>query len=171
MNLKESRIVYLDVIRGLMIIWMLVVHISLNYGKIKFGDTTPGTNIFTFMSFFMTPFYVFSGYLFSAKKDFGSFTKNKVKKLLVPYLFFSLFGIAVFEGYSLFANHELNYRFLYTFIPTATFNTNTPCWFFISLFFVSEFYYIAYGVVSKLNSRGGAVKNRNTWLFHTSIPY
>ena len=151
----SQRLNHLDFIRGLMIIWMLVDHISLNYGYIKFGDTTPGVTAFTLMSFFMVPFYVFSGYLFSNKRDFSAFTMNKVRKLLIPYLAFTMFGIFVFELYSLIVKHSLDLGFIYSFIPTATFNTNTPCWFFISLFFVCEFYYIAYSIVGKLSSRWG----------------
>ena len=140
--MQVARIGYLDAIRGSMIIWMLISHISLNYGYIKFGDSTPGVSLFTLMSFFMTPFYVFSGYLFSSKRDFRDYTMNKAKKLLVPYLFFTLFGIMVFESYSLYAIHRIDTSFLSSFIPTACFKTNTPCWFFISLFFVSELYYL-----------------------------
>lgn len=155
MKLQNNRIDYLDTIRGLMIIWMLVVHISLNYGYIKFGDTTPGVTVFTLMSFFMTPFYVFSGYLFSNKRDFRSFTMNKVRKLLIPYLTFTIFGVLVFELYSLVVEHSLNMEFIYGFVSTASFKSNTPCWFFISLFFVCEFYYIAYSVVGLLNRKWG----------------
>jgi hypothetical protein len=156
-----------------MIIWMLVHHISLNYGYIHFGDTTPGVTVFTLMSFFMTPFYVFSGFLFSAKRDSYSFTMNKVRKLLIPYIVFTLFGISVFELYSLIVKNSFDTEFIYSFIPTASFNTNTPCWFFISLFFVCEFYYIAYSIVGKLSSSwGGAIfKNRNTWLLHIGVSY
>lgn len=150
-----QRLNHLDVIRGLMIIWMLVHHISLNYGYIHFGDTTPGVTVFTLMSFFMTPFYVFSGFLFYAKRNFYSFTMNKVRKLLIPYIVFTLFGILVFELYSFIVKHSFDTGFIYSFIPTATFNTNTPCWFFISLFFVCELYYIAFSIVSNLNSKWG----------------
>lgn len=149
------RLNYLDVIRGLMIIWMLVSHISLNYGYIRFGDTTPGVTAFTLMSFFMTPFYVFSGYLFSAKRCMKDYTLNKVKKLLIPYIVFSLFGIIVFELYSLIVKSSLDIGFIYSFIPTAAFNTNTPCWFFVSLFFVCEFYYMACSITNQLNCRLG----------------
>lgn len=147
----SERLTNLDIIRGLMILWMLVDHISLNYGYIKFGDTTPGVSAFTLMSFFMTPFYVFSGYLFSSKREFKAYTINKIRKLLVPYLFFSLFGIMVYELYSLYTQYALDFNFIWSFIPTATFNTNTPCWFFISLFFVSELYYL----ISKLEIKWG----------------
>ena len=151
----SQRLNHLDFIRGLMIIWMLVVHISLNYGYIEFGDTTPGVTVFTLMSFFMTPFYVFSGFLFSAKRDSYSFTMNKVRKLLIPYIVFTLFGISVFELYSLIVKSSLDIGFIYSFIPTAAFNTNTPCWFFVSLFFICEFYYMACSIANQLNCRWG----------------
>lgn len=152
-----ARISYLDGIRGLMIIWMLVDHISLNYGYIKFGQAAQEVSIFTLMSFFMTPFYVFSGYLFSAKRNFLAFTMNKIRKLLVPYAVFTVFGIIIFESYSLYTTHDLDFKFIQSFIPTATFKTNTPCWFFISLFFVCELYYIVTKVVSRMSYGGGGI--------------
>ena len=152
---------------------MLVVHISLNYGYIKWGVPSTGINAFSLMSFYMSPFYLFSGYLFSNKRDFRGFTMNKVRKLFLPYLVFTLFGILVFEGYSLLSKQSLDSGFLNSFLPTAAFNTNTPCWFFISLFFVCEFYYIAYSFVNKFNSKwGGAIlKIRNTRLLHIGLFY
>lgn len=150
-----NRIAFLDIIRGLMIFWMLVVHISLNYGYIKWGVPSTGINAFSLMSFFMTPFYVFSGYLFSAKRCIKDYTLNKVKKLLIPYIVFTLFGIIVFELYSLIVKSSLDIGFIYSFIPTAAFNTNTPCWFFVSLFFVCEFYYMACSIANQLNCRWG----------------
>ena len=135
-----KRIAYLDQIRGLMILWMLVVHISLNYGYIQFGTPVKSPDVFSLMSFFMTPFYVFSGYLFSSKRNFREFSMNKVRKLIVPYFFFTIFGICIYELYVLLVSGEINFNFMKSFIPTASFNTNTPCWFFISLFFVCEIY-------------------------------
>ena len=137
-----NRIAFLDLIRGVMIVWMLIVHISLNYGYIKFGAPVTTVSIFTLMSFFMTPFYVFSGYLFSPKRDFFEFTRNKFTKLIIPYLFFTIFGVIVYEIYEYVVLSSVDFGYLKSFIHTAAFKSNTPCWFFISLFFVSEIYYL-----------------------------
>lgn len=140
--MNEKRILYLDQIRGLMILWMLVVHISLNYGYIKFGEPVTKASVFTMMSFFMTPFYVFSGYLFSDKRNFSDYTKNKIKKLIIPYLSFTIFGLIIYEAYYIIVYNTFDLNFVSGFISTASFKSNTPCWFFVSLFFVTEIYYL-----------------------------
>ena len=141
---SKTRIGYLDSIRGLMLFWMLVVHISLNYGIIKFGEAVVKPDVFSMMSFFMTPFYFFSGYLFNTKRSFKDFTLNKINKLIIPYVFFTIFGIVIYQIYCKIANgtFDLSSGYLKSFISTACLKSNTPCWFFISLFCVSEIYYI-----------------------------
>lgn len=160
-----NRIAYLDQIRGLMILWMLVVHISLNYGITSFDMAVTSTTAFTLMSFFMTPFYVFSGYLFSNQRNIYEFTINKVRKLLIPYVVFTLFGIGIYEAYSLVEEGTVHKQFLFSFVPTAAFTTNTPCWFFVSLFLVSEIYYVLY---DKLG--GGIFETGYIDLLDTCIP-
>ena len=141
---SKTRIGYLDSIRGLMLFWMLVVHISLNYGIIKFGEAVVKPDVFSMMSFFMTPFYFFSGYLFNTKRSFRDFTLNKINKLIIPYVFFTIFGIVIYQIYCKITNgtFDLSSGYLKSFISTACLKSNTPCWFFISLFCVSEIYYI-----------------------------
>ena len=97
--MENERIAYFDWIRGLMILWMLIYHISLNYGRITFAVPEDGASIFTAMSFFMAPFYVGAGYFFSFKKDFGTFFKNQIKKYLFRIASLQYLGL-------LFLNHS-----------------------------------------------------------------
>lgn len=137
-----KRLGYLDGIRGAMILWMLVVHISLNYGILSFGEPRGEISIFTLLSFFMCPFYFFSGYLFSFQRSFWDYIKNKIRKLLVPYCFFLLYGIVIYELYCylLFRNFDISV-FANFYIYANSF-TNTPLWFLFSLFCVSVLYYV-----------------------------
>ena len=66
----EKRAVFLDWIRGLAVIWVIIHHISLNYGTIKYGVCSEGISVFKLLSFFMIPFYIISGYFFNVKKTF-----------------------------------------------------------------------------------------------------
>lgn len=120
---------------------MLVYHISLNYGRITFAVPEDGASIFTSMSFFMAPFYVGAGYFFSFKKDFGTFFRNQIKKLFVPYCFFTIFGVVIFESYSLIVNNRLGGISLIGAIPTGCLRTNTPLWFLFSFFCCRLIYY------------------------------
>lgn len=152
--MNNGRLVYFDWIRGCMILWMLVYHISLNYGRIKFGVPEDSASIFTFMSFFMAPFYVGAGYFFSFKKSLKDFWDNQIRKLFVPYCFFTIFGIMIFEIYSMAANGGLGAISLIAAIPTGCLRTNTPMWFLFSLFMCRMIYYC----INKMAIRVGGGK-------------
>lgn len=138
---QGERAYYFDWIRGCMILWMLIYHISLNYGRVVFGVPECRPTAFTFMSFFMAPFYMISGYFFSSNKGFKNFFHNKVKKLLVPYCLFSIWGVIIFELFSLFISGQLKSLQLSEAIPTGGLRQNTPLWFFVSLLFCNIIYY------------------------------
>lgn len=133
---SNDRLGYLDAIRGLMILWMLLVHCSLTSGFNIWAKPYSVTSPFLWMNFFMVPFYFFSGYLFNEKGSVLDCLKNKAKGLLLPYLYFSLFGLLVFEAYNLYASRALNFSVVNAFKHTACLSSNTPCWFFISLFVI-----------------------------------
>jgi peptidoglycan/LPS O-acetylase OafA/YrhL len=150
-NVKK-RLNYFDWIRGLMILWMLIYHISLNYGKITFGEPEEGASVFTFMSFFMATFYVGSGYFFSDKKDFRNFLLDKLKKIGIPYVTFSIWGVVIFEVYCLLTSGQLGDLDLFASIRTGCVRQNGPLWFLFSLFFCNIIYYA-------LSKTGGKIKN------------
>ena len=139
--LEMERKTYFDCIRGLAVIWVVIVHISLNYGYIKFGQCSEGINAFTLLSFYMVPFYVVSGYFFDVKKHLQSFVSKKVKRLMIPYMTFTFFGLLIFEIYSLLKQGSVSNPNIGSLISTGALASNTPCWFFISLFFVNLIYY------------------------------
>lgn len=126
-----------------MILWMLIYHISLNYGKVVFGVPEEGASVFTIMSFFMATFYVGTGYFFSCNKDFKSFVRDKAKRLGHPYLTFSIWGIIIFELYNLIVNGHLgDLNLIRGTIPTGAIRANGPLWFLFSLFFCNIIYYL-----------------------------
>ena len=120
---------------------MLVYHISLNYGRITFREPEDGCSPFTFLSFFMATFYVASGYFFSTRKDIKSFLYGKWKSLIIPYLFFSLWGIVIFELYSLISGGNLAGLQIPNSLATASLRCNSPLWFLFSLFCCNVLYY------------------------------
>jgi fucose 4-O-acetylase-like acetyltransferase len=151
----KQRFKHLDCIRCFAVFWVLIVHISLNYGKLKFGVCSEKVDVFTLLSFYMVPFYIISGYFFNVKKNFHSFVLNKIKKLLIPYMTFTFFGLLIFEVFSLVDKGGIDLPSIRSFIPTAALPSNTPCWFFISLFCVNMAYYF--------------ISKRNSWQRHLII--
>lgn len=144
MKNEITRLSFFDWIRGLMILWTLIYHISLNYGIVTFGIPEQGASVFTIMSFFMATFYVSSGYFFSSKKNIKTFVQDKLRKLGSPYITFSIWGIFIFEVYSLVTSGSLcDFELLKT-IRRGYPLENTPLWFLFSLFWCNIIYYIIY---------------------------
>ena len=70
---QKKRIVWIDVLKGVMILFVLLSH-----------SHAPDIYIRFFAPFFITMFFFASGYTFSLKKSFGEFLLGKVKHLLIP---------------------------------------------------------------------------------------
>lgn len=148
-----ERINNLDFIRGLCILYVVFYHMSLTYGLISFNSTN-GYVLFNMMSFFMTPFYVFSGYMFSNRRSPKAFVKNKINKLIIPYLFWGAISIIIFYAYQYISLGTIQPLSPFEgFLGTCGLKSNTPLWFFFSLFAVSTIYYFAQRFMSnsKLN--------------------
>lgn len=137
----SQRKVFLDSIRGLVIIWMLIVHISLNYGYITYGEPFPRWSIFSWFSYFMVPFYFFSGYLFNPRCEFKEFLWRKEKTLLFPYFVYLLFGAIVYELYKIICFKSIDHTIFFSLLPSGMPFYNTPLWFLISLFTCNVVYY------------------------------
>lgn len=137
----RHRKVFIDTIRGLMIVWMLIVHISLNYGQITYGESFPRFSIFSWFSFFMIPFYFFSGYLFNPQVEFKDFLWKKEVTLLFPYIVYILFGAVVYEFYHLICFKAIDRSIFFAIFPSGMPPYNTPLWFLISLFVCNVAYY------------------------------
>lgn len=138
----EKRFDHIDQVRGIMILWMLIVHISLNYGFITYGEAFPEFSIFSWMSFFMVPFYFFSGYFFKPSIGFKDFLSKKTFSLLFPYVVYTLLGGVIYNISLLLREHSVSLNLLSPLIPSGMPFYNTPMWFFISLFSVNVLYYV-----------------------------
>lgn len=138
----KGRVDFIDRIRGLMILWMLVVHISLNYGYITYGVPFPKYSIFSWMSFFMVPFFFFSGYFFKPEVGVQKFFWKKIRTLLIPYAFYTILGGAIYELYLLIAGEPFRWNLWRSVYPSGMPFYNTPMWFFVCLFSVNVFYYL-----------------------------
>lgn len=77
--MEKKRCKYLDCLRGLAVLWVVIHHISLNYGVIKYGVCGEGITIFKLFSFFMVPFYIISGYFFNVKNVYNCMLLIKQK--------------------------------------------------------------------------------------------
>ncbi|MBR5220208.1 MAG: acyltransferase family protein [Clostridia bacterium] len=74
-NCQKTRLIWLDVLKGILIIFVVLSH---SYPPQVYR------NFFT--PFFLTMFFWVSGYTFSTKNNFGEFFMNKCKRLLIPFI-------------------------------------------------------------------------------------
>ena len=73
--MEKVRIAWLDVTKGILILFVLLSHSS-----------APNIYIRFFAPFFLTMFFFVSGYTFSVKDSFRTFIIGKIKRLFVPLI-------------------------------------------------------------------------------------
>lgn len=113
-----------------------------NYGRDRSIDIAKGIGIILVVYahcivrkeiylFHMPMFFLLSGYFFSADKDWATFIKDKIRKLIYPfccfYLLSFLFRLCIKKGnlYESFCIDEFSLQFM---------SVNTPLWFLLALF-------------------------------------
>lgn len=159
--MPHKRILYLDVYRGIMLLWVLIDHISLNYGVIRYGIPQDGVTIFSIMSFFMCSFYFCSGYLLSTKRNFADYITHKFQNLIIPYVVYTILGIIIYTIYQYLNEGNISFEYFKNIYHNWGLKSNTPLWFFVSLFLCNTIIY--YPI--KLHTQG-KLKN---WIIITLI--
>lgn len=153
----KQRLDFLDIIRGFMVLWMLVLHISLNYGLVTYGQGFNASSLFSWMSFFMVPFYLFSGYMYSGNIDFKDYLWKKEKSLLFPYFFYMIFASIIYEIYYFTTHWTIDSNIFVNVLPSGLPFFNTPLWFLLSLFITC----LMYDVIERIQTKWcmGGVKH------------
>lgn len=142
---QGKRIAAIDVAKGIGILLVVFAHIV--------GFNLSNTIIY---SFHMPLFFILSGMVMNVEKyrSFKCFIKNKLKSLIVPYLFFCLLSIAiVFILYLVVEISETPMfllKSLYSvFWSPYSLDFNTPLWFLPCLFITELMYYLIYRLCKK----------------------
>lgn len=158
---KESRINWIDELKGFILILVCLGHTNINIPFIG------GNLIVICQAFRMSTFFFLSGLLFSTRRysDIHSYIKSKTKVLLIPYILLSilfsfldprLYDLSLMEKYNflniIYDSSDINTSFdfficgfisiFYYGIPM----TASPLWFVLTLYFVSIFFYVIHDV-------------------------
>lgn len=165
MNVSPSRLYFIDNIRWLMIILVVLMHVNVTYGMLGSWYYVEKSNLDLFQqiwfgmygsftqAYFMGFLFFIAGYFVPAsydKKGFGRFIKERLIRLGVPTLLFVfiLHPITIFiMGH--FFNWNMNYVKYYTeFISTGEFVRSTgPLWFALALLIFT----LAYALFRKIS--------------------
>lgn len=160
----EKRVAFVDVGAGIMILWMIIYHaisFSLNIqlldyeGVIDVNSVTGNMYvnvgkdghfipknpcvIFPYLNFFMPWFFYKSGQFFVKRKAKELWIKD-VKKLLIPFLIWSLIGYLLFLLLHV-VSHTLTWKnstiyMASAFLKSGSIPLNLPLWFLLTLFVV-----------------------------------
>ena len=132
----------IDAVKGVCLLHMLFVHLSIIYGAIDFCGNGAGF-YFHAMEWFMVPFYLFNGYFFSQNKHFMVFIKLRAKRLLMPLFFWSLVSLPFFYLCQYLSDGYITWKEpFYMFIQICSLSSNDALWFLFSLFAVNVIFYV-----------------------------
>ena len=135
--MATQRVRYVDVAGGILILWIMAFH-ALNMSKV-FGDVDARVAL-PFLTFSMPWFFYKSGQFFNTAASCREGLAKDARKLVVPFLKWSLAGYAVWLAMQAVSGTSSLQTALLS--PLATFGTygyipvDVPAWFVLSLFFV-----------------------------------
>lgn len=130
----KTRSIDLDAIHGLLILYMMFMHLL----GFAIGTSSKFYYPLThFLSFFMAWFYFKAG-MFYRERSFVDCLKKSSRRLLVPAVAYSLLGFGVYCALNHFRIDVVEE--LRSFYSSGALHGNNPIWFLFSLFFVQLFY-------------------------------
>lgn len=139
--MNDLRNKSIDSVKGLCLLHMFLLHLSIIYGVMDFQGEGAST-YFHLMSFFMTPFFLFSGFFFSSRKEPKKYVIHVFRKLIIPWAFWSIVSLPVFYMYQYIEFSEVNWlEPYYMFIQIGSLASNDALWFLFSLFWVNVIFY------------------------------
>lgn len=148
----ESRIEWIDIAKGIGILFVMLGHCYL--------DTK---YTFWFISFHMALFFFLSGYTFRIKEEYNAFVKKKVKALLVPYSFFAI--ITMLCNGLLAITHGNSYDVFGVAKLYFVQKRYTLLWFLTCLFLAEQFMFLLERLYLKFRSK------KIYWLIACSIEF
>lgn len=135
-NSVINRVDYLDVLSGILIINMILVHIECMTGfpYSKFGR---------FLSFFM-PWFFFKAGMFTRKQQISTCVKKSFNRLLAPFIVYSIIGELIYRFPLILNSQEFSLKLLglisvnacKSVLLTGTVVGNLSLWYLTSLFAV-----------------------------------
>jgi len=130
---QKKRLEYIDVVAGIMIIWMILGHCRLfSHHQLPFPN---------YLSFYMPWFFYKSGIFFKTKDEKQLLSKDSVKFLRI-FIVYSLIGWVVWSICGLMDHSlKLNSCFvkpIMSFIKNGSIKANGALWFLLSLFLVRQ---------------------------------
>jgi len=151
---KKQRIEWIDTAKGFCIMLVVFNHTFL---FLDLKDHIPPI-LYDYLNSFRMPLYFFlSGVFFKTYGSLSNFTRKKINKLIIPFLFFyTVFSIlipyiTIKAGYNYpYVNSENSlYSFCFDFYNNDCQLVNGPLWFLLCLFEINIIFYVINSVFKK----------------------
>lgn len=130
----KERIDYIDTAKGLTILLVLFLHISMCYPNHPYQMSSMRIIVSTF---FMPVFFILSGLFFSTKGPAIPWLKKKCKRLLIPYCFFYLLtyvlSFLMVEVIGVDTKNGFHWDDIFVVFHSDVFS-NATIWFLLALF-------------------------------------
>lgn len=145
METNSSRITQIDSLRGLAIFLVVLGHSIIVY-PINLHENILWKTIFDFISTVHLPlFYMISGYCFSYKTNYKNYIIKKIKRIILPFLFFNSIDLFMRTILPMFVNQRANiYDYLLNIVKFGG-----PYQFLYILFII----FVIFPLISKLNRK------------------
>ncbi|MFZ4796178.1 MAG: acyltransferase family protein [Bacteroidia bacterium] len=145
----KIRLYHLDLISAFFIVEIILMHI-LQFTNF-YNTNTIFDKIYYILNFYMPWFYFKSG-LFHKIRPFKEMLKFNFRRLLVPFIVFTIFGMIIQFPFDVFINGRVWWKFVLgsardLFVNGALYS-NAPLWFLMSLFIIK----LSYALCDKMNS-------------------
>lgn len=138
-NAPSTRISYLDFLKGIAVIWVILMHIHYQYDK----GCMPN---FITLPYYMPIFFFISGMFFKSK-PLSILIVNKFRTLIIPFVTFYLYTLVLYKSRDFFTladtNSSTNQILDKVFGINAVYSyqvINGALWFFIGLFCIVIMY-------------------------------
>lgn len=142
--LIENRIEWIDQLKGLMLLLVIIEHI---------GDIPSylSPTIYYWGGSAMPVYFAISGYLFSVKRPPKVFFKNKIESLLIPYILISFLLVTFDKNIYLQGGGDYFFKELERIlIDGISASKGTPLWFVLTLFLINA---IMYPIIRTLSNK------------------
>ncbi|MCR5610008.1 MAG: acyltransferase [Lachnospiraceae bacterium] len=129
MEAAKKRVAWVDLIKGYAMLLVFMVHV----------DFVPREYMRIINPVFLSAFFFASGYTFSVKRKFGEFFINKVRTILVPFLFFGVINILATQVITLSEQEPLKEQLVNFFLQIR--GKGDELWFLACIFVVFIVFY------------------------------
>ena len=138
----QKRCEEIDALKGFAMFLVVLGHSIIVY-PINLHENNFFNNLYEFISTFHLPlFFIISGYCFSYKDSYKQYITKKIKRILIPYLIFSLLNILLRTLAPSLVNKSDDFV---TLLMNVIFNGG-EYWFLYTLFIIFLFYPLLYKI-------------------------